>query len=281
MIKKSYLKELEAIGFIQKGDKGPKVERIQEWINLNMFFRPDFKVKCSIDEDFGPQTKKAVSAFQILYNLEVDGVVGPETWGKLTEPMRMAYDNEKIIEYLNGISKNYSPREAIMACAKFHLKAVPRELLNKNEGPWVRAYMGGHDGQPWAWCVGSTLQMIDQGLSICGIDFTDYLPNTYSCDSLGKHAKKHKTLIRNKELREMSLSDLMARIHPGDILNVSKTPTDWTHTALITRIHADHLETWEGNTNDEGSREGFEVCRRKRYFLRQNVDVILLNLKTD
>lgn len=36
------------------------------------------------------------------------------------------------------------------------------------------------------------------------------------------------------------------------------------HTGIVERIDGDTLYTIEGNTNDEGSREGYEVCRRTR-----------------
>ena len=36
------------------------------------------------------------------------------------------------------------------------------------------------------------------------------------------------------------------------------------HTGLVEYVVGDSIHTIEGNTNDEGSREGFEVCRRVR-----------------
>jgi hypothetical protein len=36
------------------------------------------------------------------------------------------------------------------------------------------------------------------------------------------------------------------------------------HTGIIEKIDDLHIYTIEGNTNDTGSREGYEVCRRKR-----------------
>ena len=282
MVKEHYKKELEFSGVVQKGDTGFDVQRIQEWLVLNTFTQPSFKCKCSVDRDFGPQTRKAVIEFQNFSKIEEDGVVGPQTWAKLVYPLSYAFDMKylerwKESKHHPGQKEFFTVRDAILAVSKRHLIAVPREL-GSNEGPWVRSYMGGHDGEAWAWCVGSTLTIIDQAMSLFGMKFTDYLPNTYSCDTLANSAIKKKTLIRNADLKKMSLSELNELIKPGDIMNVVKNSKDWTHTALITKVHEDHFETWEGNTNDEGSREGFEVCTRKRNFHRQNIDVILLNL---
>jgi hypothetical protein len=53
---------------------------------------------------------------------------------------------------------------------------------------------------------------------------------------------------------------------PGDLLAVwSAGLNRHAHVALIEAIRTDGtLETIEGNSNDEGSREGYEVCRRTR-----------------
>lgn len=279
MIKENYIKELQlGTTYVQRGDRGHAVEKIQEWLTLWVFFNPAWWYKCSIDGDFGPQTESTVKKFQQFHDLEVDGVVGPQTWNKLVEPMEMAFDKFALQKYA-AKKAPVDPRDLIMYAAQMHLKSVPRELHNRNEGPWVRAYMGGHDGSPWAWCVGSAQTIIDQGLSIVGMKFTDYMPHTYRCDDLGNHAKKNGLLIRNKDLRTMKFEHLKKLVKPGDILNVAKNSYQWSHTALITGVHDDHFETWEGNTNDEGSREGFEVCMRVRNFKRQNVDVIRLGIE--
>lgn len=36
------------------------------------------------------------------------------------------------------------------------------------------------------------------------------------------------------------------------------------HTGIIEKIEGEFMHTIDGNTNDTGSREGFEVCRKKR-----------------
>lgn len=40
------------------------------------------------------------------------------------------------------------------------------------------------------------------------------------------------------------------------------------HTGIVERIDANFLHTVEGNTNDTGSREGYEVCRKIRNSLK-------------
>ena len=63
---------------------------------------------------------------------------------------------------------------------------------------------------------------------------------------------------------------------PGSIFLVPH-PTnsgDWTHTGLISGGDGTVFHTIEGNTNDSGSREGFELCARIRSCAK--VDVVLL-----
>jgi len=45
---------------------------------------------------------------------------------------------------------------------------------------------------------------------------------------------------------------------------VRRTSTDWTNTGFAFGYDGGTIQTIEGNTNDEGSREGYEVCRRTR-----------------
>jgi len=50
---------------------------------------------------------------------------------------------------------------------------------------------------------------------------------------------------------------------PGDIF-IMDYGSGKGHTGIIDQVIGEDLHTIEGNTNDEGSREGFEVCRRIR-----------------
>jgi peptidoglycan hydrolase-like protein with peptidoglycan-binding domain len=43
------------------------------------------KPRLTVDGDYGPSTEAAVRLFQKTHRLEVDGICGPRTWGKLFE----------------------------------------------------------------------------------------------------------------------------------------------------------------------------------------------------
>ncbi|MGE0490953.1 MAG: peptidoglycan-binding protein [Vulcanimicrobiota bacterium] len=63
---------------IRSGGSGPKVERLQEMLNRG-------GAKLDTDGKFGQDTARAVRDFQKKHNLDIDGVVGPETQKKLNE----------------------------------------------------------------------------------------------------------------------------------------------------------------------------------------------------
>ncbi|MDF2189269.1 CHAP domain-containing protein [Paraflavitalea sp. CAU 1676] len=50
---------------------------------------------------------------------------------------------------------------------------------------------------------------------------------------------------------------------PGDVF-IMDYGKGLGHTGIVESVENDFVHTIEGNTNDEGSREGYEVCRRKR-----------------
>lgn len=50
---------------------------------------------------------------------------------------------------------------------------------------------------------------------------------------------------------------------PGDIF-IMDYGKGLGHTGIVEMVENGYVHTIEGNTNDEGSREGYEVCRRQR-----------------
>lgn len=264
MVKKHYLKELRLNKELKRGHKGKEVKKVQEWINLWRHQEPLQLFRVVVDGIFGFQTESAIKAFQSLHLFETTGIVDQQTFQRLTSPMRQAFA---------PIVRN-TLNDLIVSYAEQHLKNFPRELNNRNEGPWVRAYMDGHEGAEWAWCVGFVQTVLDQAFDTMNASFKLIQPHTYSCDILGKHGLDQGVLVRNKDLKKD-----ISSVRPGDVFLVVRTKFDWVHTGIITRIDGDWIHTIEGNTNDEGVREGFEVCRRMRNIRKTNIDVFLTRVK--
>lgn len=260
MIKNQYILELKTVKpYVKFGQENDAdVKKVQEWINLWKRYDENWDISTAIDGDFGQGTLAVVKEFQKFHKLSTDGIVGNNTWLKLTEPMRKAFtriDDNKIL------------KELVVLYAKQHLKASPREF-KQNEGTWVRAYMDGHEGAPWAWCLGFVQTIIDQAAFTLNKSLSDFMPHSYSCDDIGNYGIKKKILIRNIDLQNDGSS-----IEKGDVFLIVKSKYDWTHTGIITGIDGNWIHTIEGNTNDEGSREGYEVCKRKRNFKTKNIDI--------
>ena len=68
---------------LQIGSIGVSVERIQRQLNRVSRNYPLIPKIQSVDGIFGADTRDAVIAFQSTFNLEVDGIVGKQTWYKI------------------------------------------------------------------------------------------------------------------------------------------------------------------------------------------------------
>lgn len=220
---------------LQKGDKKGQVKLIQEWLSLN-------DEKIAIDNDFGSATETAVKDFQTKTNLPVTGIVDDATFAKLIAPMSRA---------LTPIAANgMSLGELVVEYSKRHLVEHPLEVGGQNAGPWVRMYMNGNEGEDWPWCAGFACFCLKQASDT--LRQTMPFKSSFSCDTLAAFAKEKNRLVNIGEAA------------PGSFFLVRRTDTDWTHTGIITDIQGDIIKTIEGNTNDAGSREGYEVCARTR-----------------
>ena len=62
---------------IRAGDQSPDVEEVQRILTEGGYYSGP------IDGVYGPETESAVRAYQTAHGLEVDGVVGPHTWGNM------------------------------------------------------------------------------------------------------------------------------------------------------------------------------------------------------
>jgi hypothetical protein len=234
-----------------KGSSGAKIKLIQEWLFLQ-------GINVAIDGSFGPATEAAVKQFQSRNGMTVNGIVDLETFTRLVMPMK------KVLQPIPAAGKTIG--EMVAAYAEQHLKEHPREVGGQNRGPWVRLYMSGNEGEYWPWCAGFVSFILEQACQ----SLQKPLPirTSVSCDSLAAGAREKAVFFPEGK------ADERAKIKPGALFLVRKTPTCWAHTGIVLRAENDLFHTIEGNTNDEGSAEGYEVCQRIRGY--QAKDFILI-----
>lgn len=232
---------------VKRGYKGPEVKRIQEWLTLN-------RIAVACDGDFGPATEAAIKAFRKEHNRSGPATVDKELFTTLSLSMIMALDHVPTAATTIGAH--------MVATARLHLEQEAREVGGDNRGPWVRYYCNGKDGPMWYWCAGFVSRIAEQSSRALKVPmpFTASL----SCDDLAREAKKKGKLAKAGD----------PRIKPGALFLVRKSSDDWIHTGIVTKIGTDYCHTQEGNSNDEGSRNGFEVCARVRAL--HNLDFVVI-----
>jgi hypothetical protein len=243
--------EVEFQGEIGRGKRGKSVRRVQEWLNLHGF-------GLVVDEDFGGVTERLLARFQEHRGLGETGVLDETTFAALVEPMKSVLRQR--------LDSSTSVENAILEYARAHLSVSPREIGGQNRGPWVRLYMKGKDGKQYPWCAGFVTFLLRQACQSLDVDVP--IKGSGSCDSLAAQGKDSGLFLSESQLNPEALT-------AGSIFLVRRTSTDWTHTGLVSHADENMFDTIEGNTNDEGLREGFEVCARSRGY--DHKDFILLS----
>jgi hypothetical protein len=242
--------EVEFTGEVSSGHHGIAAKRVQEWLTFHGF-------GVAIDSDFGPVTKRALERFQEQTGLAATGVVNEETANKLVEPMRRVL--------MQRPSSSPTLGEVVLSYAQAHLAEHPIELGGQNCGPWVRLYMRGNEGESWAWCAGFAMFVARQAAE--SLNTTLVIKGSFSCDSLAAQSQEVGVFLAERDV-------VPGDVPPGSLFLTRRTDSDWTHTGLVTAAFEDAFDTVEGNTNDDGHREGFEVCARSRGY--KDKDFILL-----
>lgn len=78
--------------WMQEGDSDIFVKLIQYYVRvLGCYYYPEIPI-IEITGYYGPETKEAVLAIQKKYNIIVDGMVGPQTWGVLDSEYKKILD---------------------------------------------------------------------------------------------------------------------------------------------------------------------------------------------
>ncbi len=239
------MRELQLPRTYRTGSRGRDVRRIQEWLSLRGF-------GLVVDGDFGAATEFAVSEFQDKVGMATSGVVSAATFEALTDPMWDAVDEG---------SPRGSLRSRIVYFAKRHLKQHPREIGGQNKGPWVRLYMNGQEGAEWPWCAGFACFVLAQACESLEVEMP--IAPSPSCDLLAASAETRGLFLRG-------VPSNLDRVNRGDFFLARRTSDDWTHVGIVIKTHPSVMLTIEGNTNDDGGREGYEVCRRIRSYAKKD-----------
>jgi len=127
---------------------------------------------------------------------------------------------------------------------------VREQPLGSNDGPQVRQYLqraGGKAGDPW--CMAFVYWSVDEAAKKKGI------PNPL-VKTPGVMDQWRRTKARKQPPRRQL-------IKPGDIFIMS-FDHEKGHTGIVEKVVDGLIYTIEGNTNNDGSREGYEVARRHR-----------------
>ena len=250
-------KELAFTPGVGPGSKGLAVKRLQEWLNLR-------GNGITIDGEFGPATQAALKNFQASQDIKPGNALTAQAWSALVQPMRNSL-SATIAQQSNG-------SDACLQVAKIHLAQHPLEVGGDNCGPWVRLYTGGNEGADWRWCAGFVSFVMKQACDLAGISAP--LKGSLSCDTLAARGQVAKRFVSGKDL----VTDQISTDALGScaIFLVRRTPGDWTHAGFAFNFTSTTFQTIEGNTNDGGSTNGYEVCSRTRR-LDGNKDFITLD----
>ena len=236
--------ELAFSSNIQTGATGMRARRVQEWLTFHGHGTP-------IDADFGPATKTALKAFQASVGVTANGIVNRATWDALTAPLVRVCSAT--------VPSNASRDAAVLRIAKAHLAVHPIELGGENCGPWVRAYCGS-DGEDMKWCAGFVTFVLKQACSLSGHPMP--VSGSVSCDTLAAQAKANGNFVRGKDLTDGTIGwDDLGKCQ---VFLVRRTASDWIHTGFSFEGAAEVFKTIEGNTDHNGSSNGFEVAARTR-----------------
>ena len=215
----------------------------------------------TIDSDFGPDTEMAVRLFQARSSdetgepLEIDGIVGPKTWAALFDPG-------------SSPDPNAPPRftatplvDAVLDIAADEV-GVRERPPGSNRGPRVDEFIRAagldptQDSFPWCMCF----------VFWC---FTQAAQRTGLANLVPKTGGVHLAWQRSQGKPGVTIVPAMAArrdpalVKPGMVFFID-TGNGRGHAGIVVANVNSLLETIEGNTNDNGSREGIGVFRRTR-----------------
>ncbi|WP_415721670.1 CHAP domain-containing protein [Photobacterium ganghwense] len=145
-------------------------------------------------------------------------------------------------------NQNYQVKQELIqkllavANGEVGVEEVPR---GSNDGKRVREYLTSAGiNVPAPWCMAFVYWCLQQ-VGVTGV------PRTAHCGTMWNKAKEKRVCCVNNA-------------QSGDVF-IQIFQSGNGHAGIVEYVEGEYVYTIEGNTNDEGSREGYEVCRRKRH----------------
>jgi hypothetical protein len=244
------------------------IRRLQEWLVVrgisvgeNSAANPGTGAAIGIDGDFGPSTQAGCATFAAVAGL-ASATVDPAFWQALTSGMRTAFGFQTAPPMTAG--------DAVVETARAHLAQRPleaRRLLDgslkglDNSGPWVRAYCSGISDQ---WCQGAASQWVKQAFAALG------QPLPFALDGHGIAPLFVLSIVASADRAGRLVKGTDATpVPPGSFFFVKgelNGHPSYIHVGVtISAIRPNgKFDTIEGNTNTDGSQNGWEVCQRTR-----------------
>ncbi len=231
---------------IKKGEKNQEIVRaIQAKLNDRGFGILE------IDGDFGVSTESAIRLFQSQTRdthgipLVVDGKLGPISWAALFVTSEVAPQPEP--QSLPLFSK-------VLEIAASQI-GVLEDPPGSNRGAKVEQYLasaGCSPGDPWCasfvyWCFNEASK---------SLNIKNPLIRTGGC-------LDHWNRTKGKKISRLTATNNSSLIKPGFIF-IMDHGSGKGHTGLVKSVGEGYIQTIEGNTNIEGSREGLGVAELKR-----------------
>lgn len=217
-----------------------------------------------IDGDYGPGTQAGVEAF--ARSNGIAPLVDDRFWFRLTSPMLAASSYVPTAKTLG---------DAIVQVAEVHVQQQAREARMvvdgrlagaDNSGPWPAVYNRNANRDPW--CQGFVLAMIDQASRALGV------APVFS-PAIGGRAWNLWVPDMVTEARRLgrfvSGHDTARRVGPGSLFFAQGYVQGdggrvWSHVhiGIVSADMGDTVYTIEGNTNDNGSSNGWLALKCKR-----------------
>lgn len=226
--------------------------------------RPDGRRPLSVDGDFGQDTEHAVELFQARHSdldanpLEIDGRVGIQTWGALFG--RAAVVTPVVPAAAGGAAPASGRNRLLGAVLDFAISeiGVKEDPLGSNKGKRVVEYLASvgfpKGGEPW--CAAFVYFCFQHAARQLGLPKNPVIRSASVLDHWNRaRAGGVRVLLHDEAL------DDPREVKPGMIFIIS-TGNGTGHTGLVKEVVGGKLVTIEGNTNDDGSREGVGVFQR-------------------